>query len=205
MTHYASEIALPPKTLTLREQQALLKASGEHAAGFRDHVVFSVALGTGLRCHEIAALNVGDVFHPDGTPRRRVLLKVYKRSAQRPARQEVIMPDALVAKLAKFYKYKSKRKEALEADSPLFVSQRKGRIATRSLRHLFARWQKRAHFERPLNFHALRHTSCSAVYRRHKDPLLVQRFARHTSFRSTSIYLHADDEEMLQALRGQPC
>jgi integrase len=33
----------------------------------------------------------------------------------------------------------------------------------------------------------------------------VQRFARHTSLRTTSIYLHADDEEMLQALRDQPC
>jgi site-specific recombinase XerD len=117
----------------------------------------------------------------------------------------VIIPDALFAKLAKFYKYKHRRAESLGPGAPLFLSQRGARIALRSLRHVFARWQKRAHFERKLGFHTLRHTAASAVYHRHKDPLLVQRFARHTSLRTTSIYMHAGDEEVMQALRGQPC
>lgn len=205
MTHYASEVARAPRTLTVAEQKSLLKVSGEHARGYRDHVMFSVALGTGLRCHEIAALNAGDVFHSDGTPRRRVPLQVFKRGAKRLARQEVIIPDALFAKLAKFYKYKVGRKESVAPDAPLFVSQRGTRIALRSLRHVFARWQERAHFERRLGFHSLRHSACSTLYRRHKDPLLVQRFARHTSLRTTSIYMHADDEQVLVALRDQPC
>ena len=205
MSSYASELARPPRTLTVAEQKALLKVSGEHARGYRDHVMFSVALGTGLRCHEIAALNVGDIIHFDGNPKRRVRLRVYKRSAKRPARQEVIIPDSLFAKLAKFYKHKQRRAESLEPDAPMFLSQRGTRIALRSLRHVFARWQERAHFERRLGFHTLRHTAASAVYHRHKDPLLVQRFARHTSLRTTSIYMHADDEQVMRALRDQPC
>jgi site-specific recombinase XerC len=48
------------------EQATLLKVTGEHRAGFRDHCIFAVALGTGLREHEIAALNVGEVLHEDG-------------------------------------------------------------------------------------------------------------------------------------------
>jgi integrase len=57
MPAYAAAIPRPPRTLTDLEQATLLKVAGEHRAGFRDHVIFAVALGTGLREHEIAALN----------------------------------------------------------------------------------------------------------------------------------------------------
>jgi integrase len=62
---------LSPPTLTQAEQHALLRAT---AANPRDHTIFSVALGTGLRLGEIVGLNVGDVYYPDGTPRTRVRL-----------------------------------------------------------------------------------------------------------------------------------
>ena len=37
---YSDAIAKPPKTLTDSEQRLLLKVSGEHRAGFRDHMIF---------------------------------------------------------------------------------------------------------------------------------------------------------------------
>ncbi len=60
---------LSPPTLTRSEQQSLLEVSASHP---RDHLVFSLALGTGLRLSEIVGLNVGDVFTPDGRPRSRI-------------------------------------------------------------------------------------------------------------------------------------
>ena len=54
MTAYAG-IHRPPRTMTDAEQALLLKATGEHARGFRDHVLFSMALGTGLRESELLA------------------------------------------------------------------------------------------------------------------------------------------------------
>ena len=62
---------LSPPTLTREEQRALLEASAHP----RDHLVFSVALGTGLRLGEIVGLNVGDVFFPDGRPKSRIRLR----------------------------------------------------------------------------------------------------------------------------------
>jgi site-specific recombinase XerC len=50
--------------MTKTEQNALLSASSAHP---RDHVIFSLALGSGLRLAEIGGLNVGDVYSPDGT------------------------------------------------------------------------------------------------------------------------------------------
>jgi integrase len=81
MPAYAAAIPRPPRTLTEVEQAALLKVTGEHRDGFRDHVIFAVALGTGLREHEIAALDVGDVLHEDGRVRRRIALRTFKRSS----------------------------------------------------------------------------------------------------------------------------
>ena len=57
---------LAPQTLTRAEQDTLLRTSATHP---RDHLIFSLALGTGLRLAEIVGLNVGDAYSPDGTPR----------------------------------------------------------------------------------------------------------------------------------------
>jgi len=59
-------------TLTAAEQRALLTVSAGHP---RDHTLFSLALGTGLRLGEIVGLNVADLFFDDGTPRTRVRLR----------------------------------------------------------------------------------------------------------------------------------
>ncbi|MBI3074435.1 MAG: site-specific integrase, partial [Deltaproteobacteria bacterium] len=90
---FADTTRRPPKTLTTVEQAALLKTTGEHRTGFRDHVLLAVALGSGLRVAEIVALDVGDVS-PDGKRvRRRVTLRVFKRSLRDGGAQEVFLPD----------------------------------------------------------------------------------------------------------------
>ena len=63
---------LSPPSLTKAEQQSLLVVSATHA---RDHLVLSLALGTGLRLSEIVGLDVGDVFVGHGKPRSRIRLR----------------------------------------------------------------------------------------------------------------------------------
>lgn len=202
---YIFNITLPPRTLTEGEQRALLKVSGEHARGFRDHIIFSVALGTALREHEILALDVGDVFGPDGTARRRVPLRVFKRSNDDDTMQEVILPDNLRAKLDKFWGWKKRRGESLDPDAPLFISRKSNRLSARQLRHLFHQWQTRARFERRLSFHSMRHTALTTVYRKSHDIRLTQRVARHKNITSTIRYAGPSDEDVLRAVRDLPC
>ena len=85
MANYA-DATRTPWTLTERAQRALLKVTGEQRAGFRDHVLCAMTLGTGLREHQLIALIVGDVFR-DGRPRRRLLQSVFK-GAERTRRHE---------------------------------------------------------------------------------------------------------------------
>lgn len=57
---------LSPQTLARAEQAALLAVTASHP---RDHLVFSFALGTGLRLAEIVGLDVGNVYSPTGQPK----------------------------------------------------------------------------------------------------------------------------------------
>lgn len=117
MTIYATK-QQPPKTMTEIEQARLLKVTGEHLRGFRDHVLFSIALGTGLRESELLALNVGDVA--DGNRvKRRITLRVFKRCTESPAPQEVFLPDNLVYKLKRYLTWKVNRGESTDTGAPI--------------------------------------------------------------------------------------
>lgn len=204
MTAYAIR-RRPPTTLTKIEQARLLKITGEHARGFRDHCLFALALGTGLRESELLALDVGDVRGERGQVRRRIPLRVFKRSTDDPAPQEVFLPDALHYKLGRLLAWKKQQGESLAADAPLFVSRHGRRLSDRMAREAFRRWQARAGFDRLYHFHALRHTACTNVYRKTRDIRLVQRFARHANITTTTIYAQPSDEDLLRAVQDIPC
>jgi integrase len=204
MPAYVDTIPRAPKTLTEREQRLLLAASGRRRGSYRDHVLFAMALGTAMREHELAALNVGDVRNAAGGIRQRFPLRVYKRSNKNAAQQEAILPDSLRRKLARLLEWKQTEGEDLTDDAPLFRS-RQGRLSRRQIRRLFADWQVEAGFERRFTFHALRHTALTNLYRATRDIRLVQTVARHADIGSTTIYTAPSDEEVLQAVRTLTC
>src|SRR5436190_24214297 len=107
-------VRLSPTTLTTDEQRLILSAT---AGNVRDHTIISLALGTGLRLAEIVVLDVGDVFAPDRMPRVRV--RVRREIAKGGRAADVILPDRLVAKLKRFWKWKRKRGEYLSPAAPL--------------------------------------------------------------------------------------
>ena len=191
---------LSPTTLTTDEHRLILRAT---AANIRDHTIYSLALGTGLRLAEIVGLNVGDVFAPDGTPRVRV--RVRKEIAKGGRAADVFLPDRLVAKLKRFWRWKRERGEDLSPDAPLFANQSGRRISKRRVQFAWATWQRRAGFDRVYGFHCLRHSAISSVYRMSRDLYLAQRFARHISPLTTTVYTHPSDEEMARRVRGLDC
>src|SRR5262245_40999281 len=95
---------LSPTTLTADEQTLILRAT---AGSVRDHLIISLALGSGLRLAEVVGLNVGDVFAADGAPRNRV--RVRREIANGGRAADVFLPDKLVVKLRKFWAWKQRR------------------------------------------------------------------------------------------------
>jgi integrase len=191
---------LSPTTLTTDEQKLILRVTAKHQ---RDNLIISMALGTGLRLGEIVGLNVGDVFTPDGTPRVRV--RIRKEIAKGGRAADVFSPTKLVAKLKRFRAWKKRRGESLDPDAPLFCNQSRGRISKRRVQSMWRTWQERAEFDRLYPFHSLRHSSVTNVYRKTRDLFLAQRFARHASPLTTTVYTHPSDQEMRQNIRLLPC
>ncbi len=191
---------LSPQTLTHEEMQALLAASRSHV---RDHLIFSLALGTGLRLSELVGLDVGDLYFPTGDPRVRV--RIRPEIAKRGRTGDVFLPDALLPKLRRFWKYKRICRERLDPQAPLFCALSRRRISPRRVQVLFRLWQVRAGFDRLYPFHTIRHTAVSNVYRASRDLFLAQRFARHASPLTTVIYTHPSDEELRKRLRHMNC
>ena len=191
---------LSPQTLTTDEQHALLQATARVP---RDHLILSLALGTGLRLSELVGLDVGDVFVPTGAPR--VRLRIRDAIAKRHRAGDAFLPDALTPKLTAFWRHKQARGERLDAMAPLFCGLSRRRLSTRRVQVLFHHWQRQAGFDRSYPFHSLRHSAITNVYRATRDLFLAQRFARHASPVTTTIYTHPSDEELRSRLRSLAC
>jgi site-specific recombinase XerC len=191
---------LSPPTLTRYEQRAILRATASNA---RDHLMYSLALGTGLRLAEIVGMNVGDVYTPEGRPRNRVRLRPEIAKGGRAG--DVFLPDALLAKFRRFWRHKATRREGLRPEDALFCSQSRMRISPRRVQFAFRTWQVKGGFDRLYPFHALRHTAVTNVYRASRDLFLAQRFARHVSPLTTTVYTHPSDQEMWERVRGLTC
>jgi integrase len=204
MSRYDENLTAP-RTLTEREQRALLRTSGEHRSGFRDHMVFSLALGTALREHEIVGLDVGDVFDEAGRARRRVPLRVFKRSNMKFSMQQISLNEAVRAKLEKFRGWKKTSGESIAPAAPLFISRKGNRLSTRQVRRLVHLWQNRAGADITHNFHSLRHTSITNYYRLKPDPRATQGFSRHASLRQVERYTHPSDEDHARTIQGLIC
>jgi site-specific recombinase XerC len=174
------------------------------ARNLRDHLIYSLALGTGLRLAEIVGLNVGDVYLPNGAPRTRIRLRPELVKGGRAA--DVFLPDSLVRKFRRFRLFKRRKGQGLKPGDPLFCSQGgKRRISPRRVQFAFRTWQVKAGFDRLYPFHALRHTAVTNVYRSSRDLFLAQRFARHVSPLTTTIYTHPSDEELFKGVRSLTC
>src|SRR5437899_8111884 len=105
---------LSPQTLTQDEQRAILRAT---ARNLRDHLIYSLALGTGLRLAEIVGLDVADVYTTDGKPKNRVRLR--PEIAKNGRAGDVFLPDALLVKFRRFWRHKDTRREGLRPEDPL--------------------------------------------------------------------------------------
>jgi integrase/recombinase XerC len=168
---------------------AIMRATGCHRQACRSPIlnapqdeqrlIYSLALGTGLRLAKIVGLDVGDVFAPDGTPRVRVRVRAAIAKGGRAA--DVFLPDRLVAKLKRFWRWKRERGESLDADTALFCNQSRHRFSKRRVQLAWATWQRRAGFDRVYGFHCLRHSAILSVYRMTHDLYLAQRLSRHVS------------------------
>ncbi|MCA9538804.1 MAG: tyrosine-type recombinase/integrase [Myxococcales bacterium] len=180
----------PPAILDDLEVARLLAtlsdAATTDALARRDHVLFALLLGTGLRVGSVVGIDTADV---DLAGRRVAIVGKGNR------RDTVLLNARLHALLTAHL-------ATLDGPGPLFRSRTGQRLDARNVQLRFARWLAAAGIAKPITVHGLRHTFGTRLYRATRDLRLVQRALHHRHVTSTQLYVHLADDELAAALEA---
>lgn len=157
--------------------------------GVRDAAILALLLGTGMRLASLVALDAADVRL--GEPA--VLLRLLKGGGE----TRKALPDAARQRLAAWLPARA----LLGSGSPaLFLSSQRRRLCPRQVQVIVGRRLREARIDRRVTAHGLRHSFATALYRKTRDILLVQRALDHRSIASTLVYARVADEEVAAAV-----
>jgi site-specific recombinase XerD len=187
-------LAIPPKRVDRRlvsflheeEVKALLEVPDRKTwVGGRDHALLAVALQTGLRVSELAALVCADVDLNQGAHLR----------CHGKGRKERITPlTPLTCAILRPWLAEHRG----DPDRPLFPSRRGGPLGRDAVALLVAKHARAAAKQCPslgtktVTPHVLRHTCAMQLLTAGVDTSVIALWLGHESVETTTIYLHAD-------------
>ena len=157
--------------------------------------MIDVALQTGLRVSELAALQIEDVAETE------LIVKRGKGGYRRA----VGMGPGLQGHLREFLAWKHHAGEPTEQKAPLFVVKYRGdyRAPTVStLQKQFKQAAKRAGLVAHYSIHACRHSLGTKLQEEKGDLRLTQSVLGHRSPTTTAVYTHPTTEDHAEALQG---
>lgn len=157
----------PPRIPTGADIDAVLRVTDAPDGGrARDHLLVAVAAGTGLRVHELVALDWMQLVSDSGAVRHRVHLRAEDTKGN--VGGDVVLNEALRWKVARYRTWCARRGHAVEGDAPVFVSRNHRRLSVRMAQEAWKAVQGLAGIERPYPFHALRHYFGTSLYKRRR-------------------------------------
>ena len=187
----------PPRVPTSTDVDNCLALLDAEATA-RDHVLIAMAAMTGLRVHELAALDWQQLVTETGNVRHRVQLVAEHTKGN--VGGEVVLPERLRWKLGQYRTWCARRGLPIEGDAPVFVSRNNHRLSVRRVQQVWKAVQVEVGIDRPFKLHALRHYYGTTVYSTSKDIRLTQVAMRHVSVSSTMIYTHVSRKDVETAV-----
>ncbi len=191
--------------LTTAEQQRLIEATlKSERNGLRDATMISTALGSGLRVQELASLTVDSVMTPTG----RIKQMVEPPFAKNGVKDPVYFGEPLRKRLAVWIDELRRQSgsEGLNLDGALWPGggTRSGAIGSpltaRQLQRILKARLAEAGIERRIRFHDLRHTyGTRAATITGGDIPKVQALLRHADPRTSAVYVHVNETDLLKA------
>lgn len=176
-----------PTTLTVDEAFRLMDSPKreEVEGGVRDRAILELLYSSGLRVGELVGLNFNDLDLTLG------IIKVFGKG-----RKERIVPvgskalDALKA-------YLEKRKDR-EANSPLFINSRGGRLTARSVDRIIKKYSQNSGIIRKVSPHTLRHTFATHLLDAGADIREIQEMLGHSNLSTTQRYIHLTPGKLME-------
>ena len=171
-----------PKALSVAEITSLIDSYSSEGMGIRDRALVELLYASGGRVSEIIALNTSDITRSEGEI---TTLRVVGKG-----RKERLIPVGRFAQEAidnylvrvRPQLVKSPREEAL------FLNQRGGRLSRQSAWNIVLEGAARAHLEKKVSPHALRHSFATHLLDGGADIRVVQELLGHSSVTTTQIY-----------------
>jgi site-specific recombinase XerC len=176
----------PPRAMSDEEQGRLLLAlaQGKGRIAERDHALFALMLGSGIRLGSALALETRDVDLERG--------ELTLRCTKGDVPTSVPLSRAVREHLRSYINGRG--------DGPLFTGRDGGAMCARHTQRRLAIWCQRAGVGRRISPHDLRHSFAIRLYRRTRDLLLVQQALRHRSIASTTVYARCDEGRLREVL-----
>jgi site-specific recombinase XerD len=178
----------PPRGLSDEDRERLLStlalAPGQEAQ--RDHALFTLMLGTGVRLSAALALTDADVDIERG-----------EVTIQRSKGDRVELTYLSPALRTHLSSYLGGRQPG-----PLFPGASGRPMSRRHAARRLSIWMQRAGCRGAAHPHALRHDFATRLYRKTQDLLLVQEALGHRSVLATMVYAHVDRERLREVIAG---
>jgi len=199
----------PSKYLTGREAERLLRVARYRAEwaeshhqkiAIRDYFLIHLALATGLRVMEMAALQCGDVCLNNK------LCSILVRKGKGGKRRLVLFAGAFQKHCIKYFQWKQDVGESLQPEAPLIVlSNTGGHMTTRAIQKIFKKYARRAKLYANYSIHSLRHTYASLLLKAsHNNLRLVQKQLGHARITTTQVYADVMLPDTKRALDRMP-
>jgi integrase/recombinase XerC len=183
-----------PRHLRPGEIETLLEAvTGDEPLACRDRALLELLYASGLRVGELVSLD-----WPNLDLDARVLRVIGKGGKER------MVPfghPAVAALLAWKRHWQEIRGVVDDADEPLLLNHRGGRLTARSVRRILDRAVEAAALAAGIHPHTLRHTFATHLLEGGADLRAIQELLGHSSLATTQRYTHLDVDRLLHVYR----
>jgi len=178
-----------PRALSEDEVERLLAvlAEGTDAKAWRDRVLFTLMLRTGIRIGSALGLDVEDVDLERG--------ELILRRAKGNRVERVFMPESFIPLLVEYL--------ATVRSGALFRNGAGERMSARHAARRLAGYFAKTGLRRVAGTHVLRHTFAVRLYQLTRDVFLVREALLHRSIMSTMAYAQRDEGRLRRALLGR--
>jgi len=177
------------KILKICEEKEIIdRAKGRKTWIYR-YMLVHLALFTGLRVSEIAALKHDDLFLR--TKDQYIQVRKGKNNKDR----DVYIDRKLVKHLKDFIEQKRIWNHSIKSEAPLFNNRADKHVTTTALHISFKRAIQEAGLRSDLTIHSARHGYATLLYHKTKNLKYVQEQLGHASIAMTSLYANIFPEE----------
>lgn len=175
-----------PKALQQEQINHLLdKDDGDDVPALRDHAVFELLYGSGLRLSEVHDLDLDDVLLDEGW-----VSVTGKGNKQR----QVPLVRKSIEALRAYLPYR-----VAQADErALFTGKNGRRLGRRQIQKRLAQWAVKQGSDRHLSPHMMRHSYASHLLQASRDIRGVQELLGHSNLSTTQIYTKLDFDHLAQ-------